>query len=328
MTDNRKFAANITIFFVFLALETLGVVMRAVRLTDNQIDVVYTLISQILCMGVLPVLLFKFFYKKDGLSARKTAEAGNAFSSFVMRLTGGGFAEHTSLVLPKKRTVSKVFLVAFFMLFINIVLASWNYIIIQLLGFKPTNGAGTLYPNMGRVFLDLILVAALPAVFEELTFRGILLGAYKDSPKFGIFISSLLFALMHMNIQQFFYTFVGGLVFGYVVVKSRSIISSMIVHFCLNAFAVFRSYGYQHPESVSSLMNDVLGALPVFALYAFAAGMAYFMLKTIRTLDEGDPVDMNAPLKRGPLKNYAFMAGAIVFGGLTTIFTLVWGVVR
>jgi membrane protease YdiL (CAAX protease family) len=357
MTDNRKFAANITIFFVFFALAALNIIIGLdfVRLTDNGIEIVYTLISQILCMGILPVLSFNFFYKKDGSIPREIGgerntkryggnaaekgrenggsipqknEAGNAFSSLVMRLTDNGFDKHISLVKPKKQIVYKALLTAFCMLFINLVVAGLNYIIIQLLGFKPTNGAGTIYTGAERLVLDLVLVAALPAVFEELTFRGILLGAYKDSPKFGIFISAFLFALMHMNIQQFFYTFVGGLVFGYVVVKSRSIVPSMIIHFCINAFSVIRSYGYQHTASAANRINEILGALPALALYAVAVGMIYLMIRTVKNIDAGDPVDMNAPMKREPLKNYAFAAGAIVFGGLTTIFTFVWGVAR
>jgi membrane protease YdiL (CAAX protease family) len=244
-----------------------------------------------------------------------------------MNITGGGFAEHIGLVPPKKQTLSKVFLIAFFMLFINLAVAGLNYVIIQIFGFKPTNGAGTLYPNAGRLILDLILVAALPAIFEELTFRGILLGAYKDRPKAGIFISAFLFALMHMNIQQFFYAFIGGVVMGYTVVKSRSIIPSMIIHFCINAFSVIRAYGYQHADSFANMINGVFGAMS-FAIYIVAAVMIYFTVKTIKNLDADDPVDMNARGKREPLKNYAFMAGAVAFGCLTTVFTFVWGVIR
>ncbi|MDR2090256.1 MAG: CPBP family intramembrane metalloprotease [Clostridiales bacterium] len=336
MTRNKRLAADITIFFVFFALAALSIIFGSdfVRLTDNRLEITYTLISQIVCMGILPVALFGLLYKKDGSIPRKKSEAGDFLSSFIMGVKESGFAEHISLNKPKKQAVSKVFLIALFMLFINLAVAGINYILIQLFGFKPSNGGGTLYPNAGRLILDLFLVAALPAVFEELTFRGILLGAYKDNPKTGVLLSAFLFALMHMNIQQFLYAFVGGIVMGYVVIKTRSIVSSMIIHFCINAFSTIRAYGYQYPDSIANLLNDLLGAMS-FALYAAAAVMAYFMVKTIKNLGEPSLADTTADIgaaikKRGtiPLKNYAFLAGAVVFGALTTIFSFVWGTLR
>ena len=55
-------------------------------------------------------------------------------------------------------------------------------------------------------------VALAPAFAEEFLFRGVIYGNLRPYGKTqAILISSLLFALMHQNIGQFFYTFVGGI---------------------------------------------------------------------------------------------------------------------
>jgi hypothetical protein len=102
----------------------------------------------------------------------------------------------------------------------------------------------------------------------------------------------------------------------------------MIIHFCINAFSVIRSYGYQYPDSIANSINNIFAAIPAALLYLTAGIMVYFMIKTVKTLDADAPVDMKAVGKREPLKNYAFIAGAAAFGSLTTVFTFVWGVIR
>lgn len=87
--------------------------------------------------------------------------------------------------------------------------------------------------------LNLFLVAILPAVVEEITFRGIIYSGYRNSTiKRAMFASALMFGLFHMNINQFCYAFFMGIVFVLVREATGSMHSSMIMHFIFNANSV------------------------------------------------------------------------------------------
>jgi sodium transport system permease protein len=90
-------------------------------------------------------------------------------------------------------------------------------------------------------FGTLVLVIALtPALCEELAFRGFLLSGFR---RLGykwraIALSALFFAVTHGILQQSLIAFLMGLVVGYVVVQSGSILPGMIFHFTHNLLIV------------------------------------------------------------------------------------------
>jgi|GEM_PF-3485905 len=89
-------------------------------------------------------------------------------------------------------------------------------------------------------WLFLFFLALLPAFSEELFFRGLLvLGAYKSGKTFlGLFLSTLLFSLVHFNWTLTPYYFLVGLYLGTITLKTRSLIPPFIVHFLINASVV------------------------------------------------------------------------------------------
>jgi membrane protease YdiL (CAAX protease family) len=91
------------------------------------------------------------------------------------------------------------------------------------------------------------LLLALPSVFEEVAFRGIVLTVFLGvySERKSIIFSSIGFALMHLInltngrelvwvLGQLGWTFILGLFYGYVFVRTRSLLPSMIVHYLSN----------------------------------------------------------------------------------------------
>lgn len=93
------------------------------------------------------------------------------------------------------------------------------------------------------VILNIILMALIPAAFEEIVFRGIFFGTYKKRNPFGaIFLSALLFGLMHMNINQFSYAFLIGIVLATVDYVTGSVWAGFIIHFVINAVNVLLMY--------------------------------------------------------------------------------------
>lgn len=92
-------------------------------------------------------------------------------------------------------------------------------------------------------WLTLILMAIVPAILEESIYRGIFYQEYrKVNPFQAIFLSALLFGLMHGNFNQFSYAFVMGFIFALLIEATDSILSTMLVHFCFNGSSVIILY--------------------------------------------------------------------------------------
>lgn len=88
-------------------------------------------------------------------------------------------------------------------------------------------------------FVGIITAALLPAIFEEIIFRGALLGAMRPfGDKLAVVLSALFFGLAHGNIFQFTYTFILGLFLGYIFIRTNSLKSTMIYHFLVNGASV------------------------------------------------------------------------------------------
>lgn len=101
------------------------------------------------------------------------------------------------------------------------------------------NEVGQLFLEVGKntnTFLLIIAMAVSPAICEELFFRGVTLDGYKNIGiiKACIF-TGLMFGLMHLDGQQFLYAFIMGILFCYLVYKTKSIFASMLAHFTINA---------------------------------------------------------------------------------------------
>lgn len=79
-------------------------------------------------------------------------------------------------------------------------------------------------------------------IIEELFFRGILLNGfvskYKTKPKKAIVYSSLIFAIMHLNIPQGVNAFIGGVILGGIYYYTKSMKLAVFAHF-LNNLIVF-----------------------------------------------------------------------------------------
>lgn len=96
-------------------------------------------------------------------------------------------------------------------------------------------------PFLGALFL----MAIVPCVLEETVYRGVFYNEYsKINPWKAALLSGFLFGLMHGNINQFCYAAVMGIVFALVIEATGSILSTMLIHFWINAGSVVMIYLY------------------------------------------------------------------------------------
>jgi len=126
-------------------------------------------------------------------------------------------------------------------LFSSILTALWSALL-NLIGLSAD--VGTVIPTTSdELLLYTLIIAALPAVCEELLFRGFVLSAWETrGTKYAVIVSSVLFALMHGNIYGLpAYIFV-GLVSGYLVFSLDSVYVGMIYHTVYNAACLVINY--------------------------------------------------------------------------------------
>lgn len=92
---------------------------------------------------------------------------------------------------------------------------------------------------------NLFMVALLPAIGEELLFRGVVQKIFTRMTKnvhWGIWISATLFSAMHVQFFGFVPRLLLGALFGYLLIWSGSMWLPILGHFINNAFAVIVMY--------------------------------------------------------------------------------------
>lgn len=116
-------------------------------------------------------------------------------------------------------------------------------------------------PNLGVLVFNLVLVAIIPAIGEELVFRGVLqklFGEWTKNKVMGIWISAILFSAMHLQFYGFIPRMLLGALLGYSLLWTGSIWIPILGHFVNNAFAVLLTYLEQRGKISSSI--ETLGA--------------------------------------------------------------------
>ncbi len=190
------------------------------------------------------------------------------------------------------------------------------------------------------LWLNVVLMALVPAVCEEYIFRGLIFHGYKKKNPFGaMLMSSLLFGLIHMNVNQFIYAFIMGIAFCLIVYATGTVMSSIIAHFIFNAFNVIMSHKaadiLNETENVSTevpleVMDYVIsyGIMVMIALAGLVG--AYRMFKRLCDTNRGF-ANVMMVFKRENRKSYEdgqgkFFDGYVAVGIILCIgYILVYG---
>ena len=326
-----------------------------------------TVIIQVGCLGVLPFALYCICFKAK---PKFLIEECNFFKINIATI-------FISIALGLMCFV------------INIAVSSLFNGFLTFTGYRfRSSGGGSDYSTI-NFFLDVFLVAVLPAIFEEFVHRGLVLQGIKHAGfKKAIVLSSLLFALIHFNIQQVFYAFVIGLILGFVSVVAKNIWPAIIIHFVNNFISTYIDYAQARNWIFGDSLNKLQMALvngqtlTIFIVSAIIMIIIVCLLclfiwllykqtiikkvnkvinkvydsktghvsnesvqidrnQVIKDLLENNtllnleyqpmdnPIDIVLPKEKSRYKMNArdmiFMFGAIVLGGLITLFTYIWG---
>lgn len=201
----------------------------------------------------------------------------------------------------------------------SLVMLPFNYEVIYEL-MTPEYPDGYYFYHL---VLDIISTAIVPAVSEELLFRGLILAALLPyGKKTAVFGSAIMFAIMHQNFAQTIYTFGMGIVLALIVIETKSIWGAMLLHFLNNLFSVAStSLTYIYPPTKAEFISNIM-VLTVFVVGAVC--LCVLICKYIKSDkyladdDEDIDVDDTDNLEKGVLTRKEKIKG--FFAPLNIVF--------
>ncbi len=248
--EKRLFWSNLCYFIILTLFVVLRIANSAgwLNFAGEWQDRLFTIIVQILILFTIPLLIYRFAYKQ------KTKDI---FRSFGFRKTSG------KVLLC---SVGMGFVAFFLIIFVS----TFFSVFIQMLGYQPYIQYGeTTKMSFWTFLLDLVFVAMLPGMFEEFSHRGMLMTGFSKLGAFrAVLLSGLLFGLMHLNITQFFYAFVVGMLLASVALVTKSIWPSVIIHFINNGLNTYIDYA-ESANIFGSRFNEFINLNGVNVLVRF-----------------------------------------------------------
>lgn len=134
---------------------------------------------------------------------------------------------------------------------------------------------GLLQMNDGwELAANLTLVALIPAIGEELVFRGVVqqqLLRLVRSPEWAIALSGAVFSFAHFQFEGFLPRMLLGVMLGWLYWRFRNFWVPVAAHFANNAVQVVAQYLYHEDVSPLNLEDDITVPLYAAALSAAAA---------------------------------------------------------
>ncbi len=113
---------------------------------------------------------------------------------------------------------------------------------------KEANEIAELFLNMNSLndlIINLIVMSLVPAIGEELFFRGIIqknMIIWIKKKHFAIFFTAALFSIMHLQFSGFLPRLFLGLILGYLFFWSKNLWGPILIHFINNGIIVLFSF--------------------------------------------------------------------------------------
>jgi len=148
-------------------------------------------------------------------------------------------------ILPIK-TKPKYYLIGMLLIFgLLFSLSSLNDLLVKLFELMGYERRANVLPDFTgwKIIPALIVIAVIPAVAEEVLFRGILLNCTEDdvgSVLCSVFVG-LCFSLYHGSVEQTVYQFICGCLFAFLAIRSHSVAPTVAIHFINNALIIILS---------------------------------------------------------------------------------------
>ncbi len=314
-----------TVGFIYFGTVLMSLMLRVASALDiysalgiSDSDAFYSCTVQILIFGVLPLsLYFLTVGREQGPRA---------------------FVKDFGVVKVSAKNCLYVLILAICMIIISQAVSYVWQSVLMMMGYTRIPSS-TDYADIGVLIRELALVALLPALFEEITHRGLIFAGYRECGWKFVVISAIYFSLMHQNIVQTGYTFFAGAVMALAMYYTNSIFPGIFMHFLNNAVSVISGYTSQNGGIFSfiSIIEDwiygsvagmgVGAAVTVVCVALMCATFARMRKSAVKDgIINGEPFAKN-PLS-APLKKDVPFIATVATGIVATLFSFAWGLMR
>lgn len=147
--------------------------------------------------------------------------------------------------------------------------------------------------STGGLMVNIFMIAILPAFAEEVLFRGALATLFKDWTKnvhLAVFLSSFIFAAIHMQFYGFLPRFLLGISLGYLYFWSGSLWLPIAAHFANNFLSVIVEFlfrkGIIHTNAENFGMDNVAWVTAI-SIVGVTGILYYIYTLTLKTQKEG-----------------------------------------
>lgn len=245
---------------VFSSEEILfGEGLRSVRIFERRSNMRKNQIPGVGDIVLVFALIFLISNFVGGFVLLKFGFVGFAFSQLIMFLVPVVYAwyiktDFRNLFSLEKPGIKEMIAVPFFVsgsYIVNTIIVTYLYNIFPTLVQDNEALGGVI--SAGGFIPALLVVGVMPAIAEEATFRGFLYGTLKNKKipiAATMVITAVVFAAYHMNLLQFIYVTIMGLIMSYMIYNSKSIFVTVFFHLLNNSFSVFLEY---HPDLMKKI---------------------------------------------------------------------------
>ena len=133
--------------------------------------------------------------------------------------------------------------------------------------------------NLGGLLINIGLMALLPALSEELSFRGTLQQVL-GRKHMAIWVTAIVFSAIHMQFFGFIPRMLMGAMFGYIFLWSGSLWIPILMHFTNNSLAVIAYYTFGQNSSADTIGTGTTWWLGVLSLILTSLGLLIFYRRT------------------------------------------------
>lgn len=239
---SKFFSANLTYFILIIGFIVIRLLssLNALNFLGDYGTYILNLVLQVGLMFLLPLFLYSILTHEK---PRKTMQ------NFGLRKI-------------KFSAIIIAVVIGVIVYVLNIGVSSFFSFLLSLFGYEKASSSTVTSYSVGMLIVNLIFTGVLPAFCEEFTHRGMLVDGYsKLGYKKAILFSALLFGLTHLNVEQFFYATIIGILLAFITMITGNIIPAMIIHFMNNAINVFIGFAVVNFKTFANFYNSIFNAI-------------------------------------------------------------------
>ena len=142
--------------------------------------------------------------------------------------------------------------------------------------------------SIPQLISNLIVIALIPAIGEELTFRGVIqqgLAKYLKNEHVAVWLAATIFSAIHVQFFGFFPRLLLGVLLGYIFLYGRSLIASIFCHFMNNAIIIVYAH-VSDPETALASETSLNMTHGTIAASALLLVVTFFILMRIKYISD------------------------------------------